>query len=171
MNVKLFVTDGSVTIQTIFAASKTIFLIVSAIISDPARYGIVNLNHPGGNLTGLSNLTDELAGKRLELLKELLPEARRVAVLRDRDNINPAVMPAIDKVAKSIGVDLRVFDAAAPASWPALFVSIADYQPDALLQLTSATFASGPNEIVALAVARRVPVVYGERAFVEGRVA
>jgi putative tryptophan/tyrosine transport system substrate-binding protein len=166
MNVKVLVTDGSVTIQTVLAASKTV-PIVSAIMSDPARFGIVNLYQPAGSLTGLSSLSDELAGKRLELLKELLPDARRVAVLRDRDNINPAVMRLIDKMANAVGVELRAFDAAGPATWPAVFASIADYRPDALLHLASATFARNPKEIVALAAARRVPVVYGEREFVE----
>src|SRR4029450_3896356 len=69
MNVKVIVIDGVVTIQTVMAGTQTI-PIVSALIAGPDQFGIANLNRPGGNLTGLSAMTDDLGGKRLELLKE-----------------------------------------------------------------------------------------------------
>ena len=166
MNVRALVTDGWVTIQAAMAATKTI-PIVSAFIPGPTQFGIATLNRPGGNLTGLSSFVDELGAKRLELLKELVPAARRIAILRDRDNVNLVSMRLIEDVAKAIDVNLRDFVAAGPDTWPGVFASMTDYRPDALLQLTNAAFASNPKEMAALAVARRLPTLYGEREFVE----
>jgi putative ABC transport system substrate-binding protein len=166
MNVRALVTDGWVTIQAATAATKTI-PIVSAFIPGPTQFGIATLNRPGGNLTGLSSFVDELGAKRLELLKELVPAARRIAILRDRDNVNLVSMRLIEDVAKAIDVNLRDFVAAGPDTWPGVFASMTDYRPDALLQLTNAAFASNPKEMAALAVARRLPTLYGEREFVE----
>ena len=60
-----------------------------------------------------------------------------------------------------------MFEAAEFYTWPVVFAMIAEYQPDALLQLTNATFASNPAKLAALAIARRLPVIYGEREFVD----
>jgi putative ABC transport system substrate-binding protein len=166
MNVKVIVVDGSATIQIVMATTKTI-PIVAAIISSPTRFNIANLARPGGNLTGLSNLGDDLDGKRLELLKELIPDARRVAALTDRDNVNPVSRRGMEYVAKILGVELRIFEATDPGTWPAVFASIADFQPGALLQAPSANFASAPKEAVALAAARRLPAVYAEHDFID----
>jgi ABC-type uncharacterized transport system substrate-binding protein len=66
---------GSVAVETLQAATTTI-PIVSTIMTDPSRFGITNLSRPGGNVTGLSTFSDILYAKRLELLKEMLPQAR-----------------------------------------------------------------------------------------------
>jgi ABC-type uncharacterized transport system substrate-binding protein len=166
LDVKVIVIDGLVTIQTVMATTKTI-PIVSAMIAGPDQFAIASLARPGGNLTGLSVLTDDLGSKRLELLKELVPNARRVAVLRDRYNVNTVLLRGIENVAKALGVGLREFEAAEPTTWPGVFDLIADYKPDAMLQLTNATFATDPARLAALAVAQRLPTVYGEREFVD----
>jgi putative ABC transport system substrate-binding protein len=166
MNVKVIVIDGFATIHTVMAATKTI-PIVSALIAGPDQFGIAGLARPGGNLTGLSVSADDLGGKRLELLKELVPNTRRVAVLRDRYNVNTVQLYGIENVARALDVQLRVFEAADADTWLGVFDLIAEYQPDALLQLTNATFASNPARLAGLAVARRLPTAYGEREFVD----
>ena len=92
LNVKVLVIDGAPAIRTAMAVTKRT-PIVAALITGPDQFGIQNLSRPGGNLTGLSNLADDLEGKRLELLKKLIPNARRVAVLVDSDNPHP--MPSV----------------------------------------------------------------------------
>ena len=62
---------------------------------------------------------------------------------------------------------MREFEAAEPTTWPGVFDLIADYKPDAMLQLTNATFATDPAKLAALGVAQRLPTVYGEREFVD----
>lgn len=166
LNAKVIVTDGMATIQALMATTKTT-PIVSAMIAGIESSGIASLARPGGNVTGLSVLVDDLGAKRLELLKELVPNARRIAVLRDRFNVNLVQLRGIENVANSLGVSIVDFEAAEPATWAGVFASIADHRPDALLQLTNATFATDPKRLVALALAQRLPTMYGEREFVD----
>jgi putative ABC transport system substrate-binding protein len=128
MNVRVIVIDGFVTIQTVMAATKTI-PIVSALISGPSEFDIATLRHPGANLTGLSNLRDDLGAKRLELLKELVLNARRVAILHDGQNVSATDMHRISDAATSIGVSLRVFAASEPRTWPAVFDQLLTIRP------------------------------------------
>ena len=165
MNVKAIVVDGTFSIKTVMTATKTI-PIVSTLISGPTQFGIDNLARPGGNLTGLSSFADDLEGKRLELLKELIPRARRIAMLLDRNSVNDTKMRVVETVAKAIGVEFQTFEAIGPDTWPNAFASIAASRPDALMQFPSGSFASGPRELAALAVALRLPTMYGEREFV-----
>lgn len=165
MNVKAIVVDGTFSIKTVMTATKTI-PIVSTLISGPTQFGIDNLARPGGNLTGLSSFADDLEGKRLELLKELIPGAHRIAMLLDRSSVNDTKMRVVEVVAKAIGVEFQTFEAVGPETWPNAFASIAAYRPDALMQFPSGSFASGSRELAALAVALRLPTMYGEREFV-----
>ncbi len=166
LNPAVIVVDGAFTTAAAQAATKTI-PIVSALIGDPERFEITNLAKPGGNLTGFSTLTDTLYAKRLELLKEMLPQARRIAVLRAPPNISPVAMRVINEAGHALGLELRTYDAGVPNTWPALFASIVADKCDALLQFTDASFAGRATELVILAIAQRLPAVYGEREFVE----
>ncbi len=166
LNPAVIVVDGAITIKAVQTATKTI-PIVAAIIADPERFGITNLAKPGGNLTGFSTFTDILYAKRLELLKEMLPQARRIAVLRAPPNISPIAMRVIDEAGHALGLELRMYDAGVPNTWPALFAAIVADKCDALLQFTDARFAGRATELVILAIAQRLPAVYGEREFVE----
>jgi len=91
LNPVVIVVDGPITIGMVQAATTTI-PIVSAIMGDPGLLGITQLNRPGGNLTGLSTLGDVLFAKRVELLKEMLPQIRTIAVLRSPPNLKPTAM-------------------------------------------------------------------------------
>ena len=166
LNVKVLVIDGAPAIRTAMAVTKRT-PIVAALITGPDQFGIQNLSRPGGNPTGLSNLADDLEGKRLELLKKLIPNARRVAVLVDSDNPHPIAVRLVEDVARAIDVNIRTFEATKSGTWPAVFASMAAFQPDALLQFSSANFASSPREVVALAVGLRLPAVYAEHEFVD----
>ena len=166
LNPAVIVVDGSITIAAVQAATKTI-PIVAAIMPDPVRFGITNLARPGGNLTGFSTFTDTLYAKRLELLKQMLPQARRIAVLRAPPNISPVAMRIINEAGHALGLELRTYDAGVPDTWPALFAAIVADKCDALLQFTDARFAGRATELVILAIAQRLPAVYGEREFVE----
>jgi putative tryptophan/tyrosine transport system substrate-binding protein len=165
MNPAVMVVDGIVTVEAV--QSRTMAVpIVSAIISDPARLRITNLNRPGGNVTGLSTLIDFLFAKRLELVKEMLPHARRVAVLRNAVNVSLIAEQVTRQAAAALGVELRIFELHTAGDWSALFAEIADARPDALLQFGDASFANRPREFVEFALARRLPAMYGEREFV-----
>jgi len=144
--------------------------IVFAGVGDPVGAGVVpNLSHPGGNVTGLSLLATELSGKRLEILKEIVPNAAPVAmfwndtnpgmVLRAREAQNAA--DKMDLNLQSIGVhDLISFDAA--------FATINDRQFNALLTLVDPFTREHRQRIVDFAAQRRLPAIYESREFVDG---
>ena len=166
LNPAVIVVDGMVTTAAVTAQTTTI-PVVTTIISDPERFGITNLAKPGGNITGLSTFSDVLYAKRLELLKEMLPQVRRVAVLRPLTNASPVGTRISNDAARSLGLELRYYDAGPPAGWPALFAAMSDDKCEALLQFIDGLFANRTTDLVVLAVSRRLPVVYAEREFVD----
>jgi len=166
LNPVVIVVDGPITIGMVQAATTTI-PIVSAIMGDPGLLGITQLNRPGGNLTGLSTLGDVLFAKRVELLKEMLPQIRTIAVLRSPPNLKPTAMQVTSEAAKTLGLTVRIYDAGERSTWPSMFAAMVDDKCDALLQFTDAKFAALTTALVVLAVARHLPAMYGEREFVE----
>jgi len=160
------VVDGSVTIEIARDVTPTI-PIVAAIITDPERFGITQLSRPAGNLTGLSTLGDALSAKRLELIKEMLPQAQNVAVLRAPPNVSATAMQVTSDAAKALGLNVQVYDAGERSEWPSMFAQMTADNCHAMLQFTDARFAAGVSNLVVLAVANRLPAVYGEREFVD----
>ena len=160
------VVDGAVVATAVKAATDTIPIVVT-IISDPARFGISNLAKPGGNITGFSTFSDVLYAKRLELLKEIVPQLSRVAVLRPMPNLSVTGMRVINDAAPALGLEVRAYDAAEPSTWAALFATIARDKCDGLLQFIDGLFAARTTELVVLAAAQRLPVIYAEREFVD----
>ena len=99
----IVVAAGDATIQAAKNATKTIPIVMTGQGSDPVKAGHVeSLARPGGNVTGLTNLTRELGGKRLELLKEAVPKLSRVAVLYD-----PAIPGSLHEVKELLPADAR----------------------------------------------------------------
>lgn len=165
MNVAAIAVDGLVTVQTAMAATKTI-PIVFALASSPASLGITHLNRPGGNVTGVLNIIGELQAKRIELLKELRPRMRRIALLLNPDGIENAGLDLVEETAKGMGLELAVFEARGFESWTGVFDRMAKAGVEAVLVAGDATFASRPADLAGLAAARRLPAIYPERQFV-----
>jgi ABC-type uncharacterized transport system substrate-binding protein len=143
--------------------------IVCAACSDPVGTGLVaSLAHPGGNVTGLSLITPELSGKRLQLLQETLPNIRRVALLWDAGHVGMA-----DRVRESeaaalrLGVTLHVEWVKDPAHLDRAFATLAQARPDAFLT-TVEPFTEGHRQrIVDFAAQQRLPAIYEDREFVD----
>ena len=141
----------------------------AAFISWPTDLTVIMLRR-GGNITGLWNFTPfpVLTSRQLELIKQLIRNARRVIVLVDRDDPpNALAMSLVKKMPGFVGVDLRFLEVGKPDTWPALFASIAAFQPDALLQWPSANCASAPEELVDIVGVHRLPAIYAEREFAD----
>jgi putative tryptophan/tyrosine transport system substrate-binding protein len=132
---------------------------------DPVRYGLVaSLNRPGGNVTGATFITLELAGKRLQLLRALLPSAMRVGFLndplsRDTKEYTSDVIAAGTK----IGMQVLVADVARGQDFEAAFAGLAQRQADALLIGPFPVFLGHGKTIVSLAVRHRLPTFYNLR--------
>jgi putative ABC transport system substrate-binding protein len=141
-------------------ATKTI-PIVMTVIGDPVGAGLVNsLGRPGGNATGLSNLSGELAAKRLSLLKELVPAAQRVAILfNPRDPVTVPQIGSAEGAAPLIGVTLRRFPVIEIAELSVVFEQLAEWRAEAAIWLAGQAVTL-QQRTVELALRARLPVMY-----------
>jgi len=149
-------------------AATTVIPIVFVVGFDPVAGGLVaNLARPAGNITGLSLQQTDVAGKRLGLLRELVPKSSAVAVLINPDSPNAA--PEITDVrtaAQEIGVELKMFNARTPEELSAAFVAIARQRPNALLVGSDPFFVNQRTDLVALATRLGIPAAYPQREYV-----
>jgi putative ABC transport system substrate-binding protein len=162
INVDLIVTGGGIpSALAAKGATKTIPIVFFA--GDPVASGIVSsLARPGGNLTGVGPLTAELDAKRLEILKEAMPAATRVAILWNPNN--PTGIPQRNRMALAaevLGVQLRMLEARSPSEIDAAFADNARERPDAMLVLTDPMLDNERKRIINLAARAGLPVVSG----------
>ena len=148
------------------AATSTI-PIVFLIGDDPVVEGFVSsLARPNGNLTGISNLLADLAPKRLQLLGELLPRARQIALLVDpRNPSNRRTIQEMQNAAQAKDLALHVVGAVSEAEIDGAFASLARLQADALVVHGDQFFTARREQIVALAARQAVPAIYAIRDF------
>jgi putative ABC transport system substrate-binding protein len=146
------------------AATATI-PIVFAIADDPVRQGLVpSLAQPGGNLTGINFFSAEMAAKRLELLRELVPAATRVAVLVNPTGNNAeSTAQDVQAAARTMGLQVRIVPASSSREINAAFEAFARERPDALVIGADPYFNSRRVQIVQLAARHAVPAVYAAR--------
>jgi putative ABC transport system substrate-binding protein len=143
--------------------------IVFETAADPVQLGLVaSLNHPGGNVTGFTNVSDELAAKRIGLLRELVPSATSMAAL-----VNPtrpgvdAQLAQIHKAARAIGMPLHIVQAASEHDLDSAFSSLAQLNVGGLVMTADALFTDRRHQVVSLAKLYAVPTIYEFRHFVE----
>jgi putative tryptophan/tyrosine transport system substrate-binding protein len=135
-------------------AATTTIPIVFTIAEDPVRLGLVaSLARPDGNVTGINFVTGELAAKRLELLRELLPRAARVAVLVNPANFTQTeiTLRDLEPAARAIGSQIQVFKADTSLEIDAAFATFARERPDALFVSSSAYLTSRRVQLTQLA--------------------
>jgi putative ABC transport system substrate-binding protein len=165
--VDVIVAGGEAAIRAAKQSTSRI-AIVMTLAADPVGSGLVpNLAHPGGNVTGMSALASDMASKRVELLKELLPLARRVAVLWNPSNQSKVTEWKDTQIAaQSIGLTLLPFDAQTSAEIDRPFQTIKLKQPDALIVLTESFTLAFRQQIGEFAVANRLPMIAELKEFV-----
>jgi putative tryptophan/tyrosine transport system substrate-binding protein len=152
-------------------AATTTIPIVFGFGADPVETGLVSsLDHPGGNITGVTSMTVDIGSKRLGLLQDLLPRATRVAVLVDPNDDATVVKSTIADVrgaAIPIGREIEVFYAGDVGDIDTAFVSLVEKRSEVLLVSPSSFFSSNRMQIVALAAQYRVPALYFEREYAD----
>ena len=129
------VTGGARRIRAAKNATKTIPIVMTGAGADPVEAGLVeSLARPGGNVTGITNLTRELGGKRLELLKEAVPKLARVAVLYE-----PAIPGSVLEVkevlpvaARALGLTIQPWEVRAADGFEKVFAALSKQRPDGL---------------------------------------
>jgi ABC-type uncharacterized transport system substrate-binding protein len=168
LKVDVIVTGGPQATRPARAATATI-PIVMAQDSDPVGNGFVaSLARPGGNITGLSNLSPELIGKQLELLKEIVPRLSAVAVLVDSaEPGNTQAHGAAQRAAGSLGVRLQYLDVRSPKDIETAFDAARKGRAGAVLVLNSPVAHSHRARLAELALRSRLPVMHQVGEFVE----
>ena len=167
LKVDLFVTATTEAVIAIRAINKTIPIVMAA-ISDPIGNGLVtSFARPGGYTTGLSLYSTELAGKRLELLKDFLPRLARVALLALRDHPPTATLvEETQAAAKALRIELEVHIVHA-GEIAGTFRSMGQQRPDALIVQQATSFNLNMGQIADLALSYRLPTVHQTRDFVK----
>ena len=145
--------------------TKTIPIIMVGAGIDPVKAGLVeSLARPGGNVTGLANLTGELGGKRLELLKEAVPKLASVAVLYD-----PAAPGSVREVkevpvaARALGLTIQSWEVSTADDFNRAFAAIGKQRPDGLYVPGGRVFTDNQKQIVSFALKNRLPSIYALR--------
>jgi putative tryptophan/tyrosine transport system substrate-binding protein len=168
--VAVVATIGGATPAFAAKAATTTIPIVFVVAEDPVRLGLVaSLARPGGNLTGINFFNAELVAKRLELLRELVPAAARVAVLVNPDSAatTEATLRAMEPAARAIGMQIQILNANTTREIDAAFDSIDRERPDALFVAGSPFLNVRVIQVVQLATFHRLPATYALREFVQ----
>ncbi len=169
LKVDVIMTGTTPLIRAAQQATRTIPIVMGN-STDPVGDGfVVSLARPGGNITGLSSLSLELAGKRLELLKEVVPKLSRVAVFWDGDDPDQAaILREMELAARALGVKLQSLPLRRPSpDFEGAFRAATRGRAGALIPAGALLTFSNRTRIADLAAKHRLPAMYGGREFVE----
>jgi putative ABC transport system substrate-binding protein len=161
---------GANLVQAAKNSTKTIPIVMVRIGVDPVKTGLIeSLARPGGNVTGIINLTGELGGKRLELLKEAVPKLARVAVLYEPDSLSSAlelkeVLPA---AARALRLTIQPWELRDAGGFEKVFAALNKQSPDGLYVLAGPLMTANQNRIAGLALKSRLPSMYLRSEYVD----
>jgi putative ABC transport system substrate-binding protein len=164
LNVDIIIVVTTPAALAVMNATKTIPIVHPNAI-DPLNTGLIDsLAHPGRNLTGGAQLTAEVSGKRLEILKKVVPGLSRAAALWN--SANPALVfswKETERAARVLGVTLQSHEVQGPKDFATAFAAIAEERPHALLVLQDALAIQQRKEIIDFAIQERLPSMFNER--------
>ena len=168
LKVAVIVADGDPAARAAKQATKAIPIVVVA-VGDPVREGLVSsLARPGGNITGLTSISEELSGKRLELVSEAFPKVRRVAVLWNPVNSsNVLELREIDRAARALGLKIQSLEVRGPNDLQRALARAAKERMNALIVVRDPLIDSEHFRILDFAIENRLPSIHGEMQFVE----
>ena len=165
LKVDIIFVMGTPAVRAAKNATATVPVVTTS--ADPVRLGLVgSLARPGENITGLTNFTSELAGKRLELLKETVPQVSRVAVLWSSESASELAKKETEVAARSLGVELESAEVSTPNDIEPAFSLLKRKNAGALLVLRSPLIVNQIHRVVDLAVKSRLPAIFDARGFV-----
>jgi len=166
----ILVAGGGDWVQAAKNATKTIPIVITGTGGDPVAAGLVeSLARPGGNITGVTNLSTELGGKRLELLKEVVPKVARVAVIYNPTN--PASVREVKEdlpvAARALGLTVQPWEVRDANGFDKVFAAMGKQRPDGLYLPTGPQMFTNAKRIVGFALTSRLPSVYGRKEAVD----
>jgi putative ABC transport system substrate-binding protein len=153
-------------VQAVKAATTTIPIVFTT-PSDPVQIGLVaSLSRPGGNVTGVTQLSVQVMPKRLEVAHELVPTAIIIAVLVNPTNpLTEALLRDLQAAARTLGLQLHVLHASTERDFDTVFATLAQQRPGALVISTDTFFVSRSEQLAALTIRHAVPTIFQDRAF------
>jgi putative ABC transport system substrate-binding protein len=169
-HVAVLAVAGSVPAIVAAKSATTTIPIVFSVSDDPVKLGLVaSISRPGGNATGINTFVGELGAKRLGLLHELLPGATRVAIFVNPSGSMPAEVTTRDvqEAARTMGLQVRVMNAATGRDIEEAFATLGRERPDALFVGPDIFLNSRRVQIAILAARYRIPSAFAQREFVE----
>jgi putative ABC transport system substrate-binding protein len=166
--VAVIATGGPPAVLAAKAATTTI-PIAFVVGEDPVKLGLVaSLARPGGNLTGINYFAGELAAKRLELLRELVPAAARLAVLVNPTNVaTGSTLRDVEHAARAMGLQFHVFNVSTILEIDAAFTTLASERVDSLLVANDPFFIDRRVQLAQLAARHSLPAIHQDRLFAE----
>jgi putative ABC transport system substrate-binding protein len=166
LNVDVLVVGGTVAARSARTASKTVPIVFTA-VNDPVAAGMVtSLARPDGNATGLSSIGADLSGKQLDLLKQAVPRAQRVAVLHNPLNSEPALR-AVREAALPLRLDLRLLEVRQASDLDAAFSAAVAHRADAVLALSDPVIGNALPKLANLTLNHRLPAIYSRSEFAQ----
>jgi len=167
LKVDIIVTAGADPVtRAAMNATRTIHIVMAGQGTDPVRAGHVeSFARPGGNVTGLTNLSAELGGKRLELLKEAVPKLGRVAVLYEPAAPGSVldVKEVLPVAARALGLTIQSWEVRAGDDFDRVFAAMGKQRPDGLFVTRSRLMADSQKRIIGFALKSRLPSIFGIR--------
>jgi putative tryptophan/tyrosine transport system substrate-binding protein len=151
-------------------ATKTIPIVMVGLSADPVETGLIeSLARPGGNVTGLTLLSRELGGKRLELLKEAIPKLATVAVLYESTNPQSVleVKELLPVAARALRLTLQPWEVRSADNFERVFASLSKQRPDGIYASSGPLMRAHQKRIVGLTLRSRLPSMYYDREFVD----
>ena len=150
--------------KTAKAATSTIPIVFQT-GSDPVKDGLVaSLNRPGGNVTGATRLTTELASKRLGVILEVVPKATVIGMIANPNGVQTAIqVQEIQEAARAHGLVLHVADATSDHELEEAFAAVIKSGADAIIEASDPLFIDRRKQIVALSVSSKIPMIFFER--------
>jgi len=168
LNVDVLVVSGTRAAVAAKQATSTIPIVLAG-VGDPVQAGLVNsMSRPGTNVTGLSRLSPDFIGERLELIKEVVPKTNRVAALSNPDNpAQSANLRQLNIQARTLAIELETVTARSPNEFESAFSAAIKDRANALVLMPDALFHNYPSAIVGLAAKHQLPAIYDRSDFVE----
>ena len=168
LNVDVLVVSGTRAAVAAKQATSTIPIVLAG-VGDPVQAGLVNsMSRPGTNVTGLSRLSPDFIGERLELIKDVVPKTNRVAALSNPDNpAQSANLRQLNIQARTLAIELETVTARSPNEFESAFAAAIKDRANALVLMPDALFHNYPLAIVGLAAKHQLPAIYDRSDFVE----
>ena len=164
----ILVTGGYPVMRAVKNATKTIPIVMMGSGIDPVEAGLIeSLARPGGNITGLTILTGELGGKRLELFKEVVPRLALIGVLYDRSLNHVIHTKEVQTAAPPLGLTVRSWQVRGAGDFETVFTALSKERPDGLYMPPGPLHTTNRNRIVDFTLKSRLPSMWANREFVD----